>query len=93
MVEKAMPPIGLAERLALLLALAFFLGLAFEEIYKRDDPTIFGGIRTFPLIALAGAMLYLIEPRVSVPAGGGDFGLGPRCRAPVWFEVVIGPFG
>ena len=42
-----MPPIELAKRLALLLALAFFLGLAFEEVYKRDEPTIPGGIRTF----------------------------------------------
>ena len=47
MVEKTMSPIELAERLALLLA--FFLGLAFEETYKRDEPTIPGGIRTFPL--------------------------------------------
>jgi hypothetical protein len=46
----------------MLLALAVFLGLAFEEIYKRDEPTIPGGIRTFPLVGLAGAMLYLIEP-------------------------------
>jgi hypothetical protein len=58
MVQKTMPPIELAERLALLLALAFFLGLAFEETYKRDEPTIPGGIRTFPLVGLAGAMLY-----------------------------------
>src|ERR1700730_7062511 len=58
-----MPPIELAERLALLLALAFFLGLAFEETYKLDEPTIPGGIRTFPLVGLAGAMLYLAEPR------------------------------
>ena len=57
-----MPPIELAKRLALLLALAFFLGLAFEEVYKRDEPTISGGIRTFPLVELAGAMLYLVEP-------------------------------
>jgi uncharacterized membrane protein (DUF4010 family) len=56
-----MPLIELAERLALLLALAFFC-LAFEEIYKRDEPTIPGGIRTFPLVGLAGGMLYLIEP-------------------------------
>jgi hypothetical protein len=39
-----MPPIELAERLALLLALALFLGPAFEEVYKRDEPTIPGGI-------------------------------------------------
>jgi uncharacterized membrane protein (DUF4010 family) len=57
-----MPPIELAERLALLLALALFFGLAFEEIYKRDEPAIPGGIRTFPLVSLAGAMLYLVEP-------------------------------
>src|SRR5258707_5275638 len=44
-----MPPIELAERLALLLALALFLGPAFEEVYRRDEPTIPGGIRTFPL--------------------------------------------
>jgi hypothetical protein len=46
---KNMPPMELAERLALLIALALFLGLAFEEIYKRDEPTIPGGIRTFPV--------------------------------------------
>jgi hypothetical protein len=52
-----MLPIDLAERLALLLALILFLGLAFEEIYKRDEPAIPGGIRTFPRGGLAGAML------------------------------------
>jgi uncharacterized membrane protein (DUF4010 family) len=57
-----MPPIELAERLALLLALALFLGLAFEETYKREEPAVPGGIRTFPLAALAGAILYLTEP-------------------------------
>lgn len=57
-----MPPIQLAERLALLLSLALFLGLAFEEVYKRDEPEIPGGVRTFPLMALAGALLYRVEP-------------------------------
>jgi hypothetical protein len=61
-----MPPVELAKRLALLLVLAFFLGLAFEEVYKRDEPTIPGGIRTFPLVGLAGAMLYLVEPHWSL---------------------------
>jgi uncharacterized membrane protein (DUF4010 family) len=59
---RPMPPIPLAERLVLLLALAFFLGLAFEEVYKRDEPEVPGGVRTFPLVALAGALLYLVEP-------------------------------
>src|SRR5215831_3984667 len=55
-------PLELAGRLGLALALALFLGLAFEEIYKREERSIPGGVRTFPLLALSGAMLYLIEP-------------------------------
>ncbi|HEV2301060.1 MAG TPA: DUF4010 domain-containing protein [Stellaceae bacterium] len=61
-----MPPIELAERLFLLLALAFFFGLAFEEIYKRDGPLVPGGVRTFPLLSLAGALLYLVEPHYAL---------------------------
>ena len=48
--------------MALLLALAFFLGLAFEEVYKRNETAVPGGVRTFPLVALGGALLYLVEP-------------------------------
>jgi uncharacterized membrane protein (DUF4010 family) len=71
-----MPPIELAERLVLLLALALFLGLSFEEVYKRDEPTIPGGIRTFPLIGLSGAMLYLVEPRRALAFVAGLLALG-----------------
>ena len=49
-------------RLALALGLAAFIGLAFEEVYKREDRPVPGGVRTFPMLALSGAMLYLIEP-------------------------------
>jgi uncharacterized membrane protein (DUF4010 family) len=52
----------LAERLGLALLLGVFLGLAFEDVYKRGDRRAPGGIRTFPLLALAGAMLHLLEP-------------------------------
>jgi uncharacterized membrane protein (DUF4010 family) len=76
MVDRTMPPIELAERLALLLALALFLGFAFEETYKRDEPTIPGGIRTFPLVGLAGLMLYLIEPHWVLAFGAGLLALG-----------------
>src|SRR3984893_2563088 len=71
-----MPPIELAKRLALLLVLAFFLGLAFEEVYKRDEPTIPGGIRTFPLVGLTGAMLYLVEPQRVLAFVAGLFAVG-----------------
>lgn len=52
----------LAARLTLALALALFLGLAFEEVYKSEQRSIPGGIRSFPMLALAGAMLGLVEP-------------------------------
>jgi uncharacterized membrane protein (DUF4010 family) len=56
-------PLELAGKLLLALSLAVFIGLAFEEVYKRQDRSSPGGIRTFPMLAIAGAMLYLIEPQ------------------------------
>jgi uncharacterized membrane protein (DUF4010 family) len=52
-------PVGLA----LALGLGFFLGLAFEEHYGQDNVRRPGGIRTFPTLSLAGAVLWLLEPR------------------------------
>jgi uncharacterized membrane protein (DUF4010 family) len=51
-----------AERLALLLGLALFFGFAFEEFYVGDLPHRPGGVRTFPLLALVGGSLYLLDP-------------------------------
>lgn len=51
-----------AERFALLLGLSLFFGFAYEEFYSDDAPRP-GGVRTFPLLALAGGALYLLEPR------------------------------
>lgn len=50
-----------AERFALLLGLSLFFGFAFEGLYS-DLPHRPGGVRTFPLLALAGGCLYLLEP-------------------------------
>jgi uncharacterized membrane protein (DUF4010 family) len=63
MIGADLAPLELAGRLALALGLAAFIGLAFEEVYKREDRSAPGGVRTFPMLALSGAMLYLIEPR------------------------------
>ena len=51
-----------AQKLALLLALSFFFGLAFEDFYasRAERP---GGVRTFPLLALVGAGLYWLQPK------------------------------
>ncbi len=50
-----------AERFALLLGLSLFFGFAFEGFYA-GEPRRPGGVRTFPLLALAGGGLYLLEP-------------------------------
>jgi uncharacterized membrane protein (DUF4010 family) len=47
---------------ALLLGLSFFLGLAFEDFFSHATRKRPGGIRTFPMLAIAGGALYLIEP-------------------------------
>lgn len=49
------------DRVALLLGLSLFFGFAFEEFYA-DEPRRPGGVRTFPLLALAGGGLYMLEP-------------------------------
>jgi uncharacterized membrane protein (DUF4010 family) len=56
---------------ALLLGLSFFLGLAFEGFFAQAPTKRPGGIRTFPMLALAGGMLYLFDPVHFVPFTGG----------------------
>jgi uncharacterized membrane protein (DUF4010 family) len=63
----ALAPLEVAGRLGLALALAIFLGLAFEGVYKLDAPGNPGGIRTFPLLAVIGALLFLLQPGAQVP--------------------------
>ena len=47
---------------ALLLGLSFFLGSRFEHFFAHTDERRPGGIRTFPMLALAGGVLYLFDP-------------------------------
>jgi uncharacterized membrane protein (DUF4010 family) len=60
-------PIEMAGRLGLAIAMAVFVGLAFEGIYKRENRDSPGGIRTFPLLATLGAMLFLLDPKSLFP--------------------------
>jgi len=55
----AVPPD--AVKMALVLALAFFIGLEREEHKQREAVYAFGGIRTFPLIGLVSYALALIS--------------------------------
>jgi uncharacterized membrane protein (DUF4010 family) len=58
----AVPDVGI-ERFALLLGLSLFFGFAFEGFYLDELPRRPGGVRTFPLLGLAGGVLFLLEPR------------------------------
>ena len=69
---------------ALLLGLSFFLGLAFEEFFAHTDERRPGGIRTFPLLALAGGALYLFDPVRFVPFTAGLLIVG------AWLFVYYG---
>jgi uncharacterized membrane protein (DUF4010 family) len=62
-----MPIDPLFARLLLVLGLGFFFGLAFEDFYKRKGVDRPGGIRTFPLLGLIGAELYLLDPTHLLP--------------------------
>jgi uncharacterized membrane protein (DUF4010 family) len=61
---------------ALLLGLSFFLGLSFEQFFAHTDERRPGGIRTFPMLALAGGALYLFDPARFIPFTGGLVVLG-----------------
>lgn len=61
---------------ALLLGLSFFLGLAFEDFFGRANTRQPGGIRTFPMLALAGGVLALFDSAHFIPFTGGLLVLG-----------------
>lgn len=65
-----------APHVALVLGLSLFFGLAFEEFYASELPARPGGVRTFPLLAIAGACLYIIEPRLGLAFIAGLLVLG-----------------
>jgi uncharacterized membrane protein (DUF4010 family) len=60
----------------LLLGLGFFFGLAFEEFHAQGGQARPGGVRTFPLLALTGALLYRLDPAHLLPLSAGLIVLG-----------------
>ena len=83
MTGNELAPLELAGRLALALGLGVFLGLTFEEVYKREERSIPGGVQIFPMLALASAMLYLIEPRQALAFNVGLIALA------VWLHAFL----
>jgi uncharacterized membrane protein (DUF4010 family) len=65
----------------LLLGLSLFLGLAFEDFFAHSNTKRPGGIRTFPLLASAGGVLYLFDPTHFLPFTAGLIVLG------IWLAI------
>jgi hypothetical protein len=60
----------------LLLGLSLFLGFAFEDFFAHSNTKRPGGIRTFPMLASAGGVLYVFDPTHFVPFTAGLVVLG-----------------
>ncbi len=70
--------------LLLLLGLGFFFGVAFEEFYARLDQKRPGGVRSFPLLALTGALLYRLDTAHLVPFSAGLLALSAWLTCHYW---------
>jgi uncharacterized membrane protein (DUF4010 family) len=68
-------------KFALILGLSLFFGLAFEEFHARVGQDRPGGIRTFPLLAISGALLYQLDTERRLLLLGGLLVLG------VWLSL------
>jgi uncharacterized membrane protein (DUF4010 family) len=60
----------------LLLGLSLFLGFAFEDFFAHSNTKRPGGIRTFPMLAIGGGVLYLFDPVHFIPFTAGLVVLG-----------------
>jgi uncharacterized membrane protein (DUF4010 family) len=66
---------------ALLIGLSLFLGFAYEDFFAHSNVRRPGGIRTFPILASAGGVLYLFDPTHFLPFTAGLIVLG------IWLAV------
>jgi uncharacterized membrane protein (DUF4010 family) len=71
----------------LLLGLGFFFGLAFEEFHAQAEQSRPGGVRSFPLLALAGGLLYRLDTQHLLPLSVGLLVLGAWLTCYYWRHV------
>jgi uncharacterized membrane protein (DUF4010 family) len=72
----------------LLLGLGFFFGLAFEEFNATSGQARPGGVRSFPLLALAGALLYRLDTAHLVTLTAGLLILGGWLALHYWRQLA-----
>src|SRR5579872_5295617 len=71
----------------LLLGLSLFFGLAVEEFHAQTGLERPGGIRTYPLLALAGGLLYLLDATRLLPLVAGLLVLGAWLVVAYWQQL------
>src|SRR5580704_279467 len=71
----------------LLLGLGFFFGIAFEEFNAAGGRARPGGVRSFPLLALAGALLYRLDTVHLLPVTAGLVVLGAWLTCYYWRHI------
>src|SRR6202158_2511281 len=71
----------------LLLGLGFFFGLAFEEFHAQAGQARPGGVRSFPILALAGGLLYRLDTQHLLPLSVGLLVLGAWLTCYYWRHV------
>jgi len=71
----------------LLLGLGFFFGLAFEEFHAQGGQARPGGVRSFPLLALSGGLLYRLDTTHLLPLTAGLVVLGAWLTCYYWRHV------
>ena len=74
-------PVPSLTSLGLLIGLSFFFGLAFEQFYAKAEDKPPGGIRTFPSLAVAGGVLYLLDTKHFLLLAAGLLILG------IWLSI------
>ena len=72
----------------LLLGLGFFFGLAFEEFNAHGRQVRPGGVRSFPLLALSGALLYRLDTARLLPLTAGLVILGGWLALYYWRHLA-----
>lgn len=74
--NQTLPGPETAVRFAILLALSFYLGLAMEGVKTHEGRPHPGGVRTFPILATTGGLLYLLDRAYLAPFVAGLLAVG-----------------
>ena len=84
-IRQIIPPQGIG--LIIVLFLSLMIGLEQEEKRNYNSPFFFGGIRTYPLIAISGYLLTVISPKNLIPFTAGLLVLGALLGIVYWSKI------